>query len=124
MPDREAFVEKLEAQMREWSARFEDLKARVRKVTSARRAEYAEQIAALQSRRDEATEKIRELRGAGEHALEELREAAEKGVAGDGGRARRSRFPASRPLCVEGRSDQGRRCSCRATWRAAAPLIP
>ncbi len=78
MPDREAFVEKLEAQMREWSARLEDLKARVRKVTSARRAEYAKQIAALQSRRDEATEKIRELRGAGEHAWEELREAAEK----------------------------------------------
>ena len=124
MPDREAFIEKLEAQMREWSARLEDLMVRVRKVTSARRAEYAEQIAALQSRRDEAAEKIRELRGAGEHALEELREAAEKGVAGDGGWhwtepfrvfARTPRRRPRRPRSAE---------SCRATWRAAAPRIP
>jgi CBS domain-containing protein len=79
MPDREAFIEKLEARMREWSARLDELKARARKVTSARRAEHAERIAALQARRDEVVKKIRELRGTGEHAFEELREAAEKG---------------------------------------------
>lgn len=78
MPNRETFVEKLEAQMREWSTRFEDLKARVRKMKSARRAEYAKHIAALQARLDEGREKMRELRGTGEHAWEELREAVEK----------------------------------------------
>ncbi len=78
MQDREAFIEKLEAQMREWSTRFEELKGRARKASSARRAEYAKQIATLQKRRDEATKKLRELREAGEHAWEELREAIEK----------------------------------------------
>lgn len=78
MQDREAFIQKLEAQMREWSTRFEKLKGRARKASSARRAEYAKQIATLQKRREEAGEKLRELRGAGEHAWEELREAIEK----------------------------------------------
>jgi chromosome segregation ATPase len=109
MPDREAFVEKLEARMHEWSARFEDLKARVRKVASTRRAEHAEQIAALQARRDEAKGKIRQLREAGGHAWEELREAAEKTWGRDVRRARRSRLPASCPLCVEGHGAEGRR---------------
>lgn len=78
MQDREALIEKLEAQMREWSARFAELKRRVGKAGAARRVEYAKQIAALQVHGDQAAERLRKLRGAGEQAWEELREATEK----------------------------------------------
>lgn len=78
MQEREALIEKLEAQMREWSARFAELKRRVGRAGAARRAEYAKQIAALQAHGDQAAERLHKLRGAGEHAWEELREATEK----------------------------------------------
>jgi CBS domain-containing protein len=106
MADREAFVEKLEAQLREWTKHLEELKARARKATAARRAEYSKQIAALQAHGDEATKRLHELRGAGEHAWEELREAAEKAwhemsVAVDGAVTRlRAHSPSAEPAKV------------------------
>lgn len=78
MPDRDAFVRKLEAQLKEWSAKLDELRRRAEKAAASRQGETAKQIEALQERRDAIARRLQELRTAGEHAWEELRAGAEK----------------------------------------------
>lgn len=78
MRDREALVEKLEAQLKEWSHRLEELRARAGKAAADRRAEYRKHVDELQERRDHFRERLHELRNAGEHVWEEMREGTEK----------------------------------------------
>ena len=75
---RRAYEEKLEAQMREWNAQIDLLKARADTAKAEAKVEYYARIEALQQKRDKARAKLQELKAAGDEAWEELKAGAEK----------------------------------------------
>ena len=75
---RKAYEEKLDAQLKEWSAQIAQLKARAGKATSEVKIEYNKTIEALQFKQDEARKKLHELKNAGDEAWEDVKTGAEK----------------------------------------------
>ena len=72
------FQQELEAQLKDWDATLEELKARARDANAEVRAEFAVQLEALAGDRALAQEKLQELREHGEWAWEDLKDSAEK----------------------------------------------
>jgi multidrug resistance efflux pump len=75
---RKAYEEKLDAQVKEWSAQIELLKAKADKAKADVKIEYYKTIEALQSKQNEAKAKLQELKTAGDEAWEDLKTGAEK----------------------------------------------
>ena len=75
---RKAYEEKLEAQVKEWNAQLELLKAKAGNAKADAKIEYYKTIEALQSKQNEAKAKLRELKTAGDEAWEDLKTGAEK----------------------------------------------
>ena len=75
---RKAYEEKLEAQLEEWNAQTDLLKAKADKAKAEAKIEYYKKIEALQRKHDEAGIKLRELKTAGDEAWEDLKTATEK----------------------------------------------
>jgi hypothetical protein len=75
---RKAYEEKLDAQLKEWSAQIELLKAKTDNAKADAKIEYYKTIEALQSKQNEAKAKLRELKTAGDAAWEDLKTGAEK----------------------------------------------
>ena len=75
---RKAYEEKLDAQLKEWSAQIELLKAKANKARVGAKIEYDKAIDTLQHRQDEARAKLKELKTAGDEAWEDLKTGAEK----------------------------------------------
>jgi multidrug resistance efflux pump len=75
---RKAYEEKLDAQVKEWSAQIELLKAKADKAKAEVKIEYYKTIEALQSKQNEAKAKLQELKTAGDEAWEDLKTGAEK----------------------------------------------
>jgi multidrug resistance efflux pump len=78
MEKRKAYEEKLDAQLKEWSAQIALFKARADKAKAEVKIEYYKTIEALQHRQDEAGKKLHELKTAGDEAWEDLKTGAEK----------------------------------------------
>ena len=70
---KDAYQEKIQAELREWQARVDTLKARADKAEAEKKVEYYEQIEALRSRQEQARQKLEELQAAGESAWEDLK---------------------------------------------------
>jgi predicted ATP-binding protein involved in virulence len=77
MNKKEAYQDKFDAQLREWSARIEELKAKADKATAEAKIEYYEQIEELRSKQATAQTKLQELSNSGEQAWEELKPGLE-----------------------------------------------
>lgn len=75
---RKAYEEKLDAQLKEWSAEIALLKAKADNAKADARIEYIKTIDALQRKQNEAATKLRELKAAGDEAWEDLKTGAEK----------------------------------------------
>jgi hypothetical protein len=75
---RRAFEEKLEAQMKEWNAQIDLLKAKADTAKAEAKVDYYAKIEALQHKRDTARTKLQELKSAGDEAWEDLKAGAEK----------------------------------------------
>ena len=75
---RKAYEDKLDAQLKEWSAQIALLKAKADKATADAKVEYYKTIDVLKHKQDEATTKLRELKTAGDEAWEDLKTGAEK----------------------------------------------
>jgi len=75
---KQGFQQKLEAQLKEWDAKLEELKAKARHAKAEIRAEFEVQLEALAGERAVAEEKLQELRRHGEWAWEDLKDSAEK----------------------------------------------
>jgi chromosome segregation ATPase len=73
-----AFQETLEAQLKEWDAKLDVLKAKARKATAEARAECEGQLEALAAKRVLAQEKLQELRERTEDAWEDLKAGVDK----------------------------------------------
>lgn len=77
MSARDAYLEKLKAQLDEWSADIDVLEARARKVDADLRVKLNEQLAILRSRRDDAKARLAEIQGSAGDAWQELRKGGD-----------------------------------------------
>lgn len=78
MGKREEYIDKLAAQLKEWSAKIDELKARADKTAAEKKIELNKQVEALNSKRQEARQKLQQLKEAGEGAWESIQSGAEK----------------------------------------------
>jgi chromosome segregation ATPase len=70
---KDAYQEKIQAELREWQARIDTLKARADKARAEKKVEYYEQIETLRNKREQARQKLEELQAAGDSAWEDLK---------------------------------------------------
>ncbi len=77
MQKREEYIDKLAAQLKEWSAKIDELEARARSAKVDMKTEYEKQIGQLKEKRDEATKKFQELKGSSAQAWDTLKSGAE-----------------------------------------------
>jgi hypothetical protein len=75
---RKAYEEKIDAQLKEWSAQIDLLKARADRAKAEAKIDYYKTIEALQDRQEEAATKLKELKNAGDAAWEDVKKGAEK----------------------------------------------
>ncbi len=75
---RKKYLEKLDAQLKEWNAQISLLKAKADKARAEAKSEYYKTINALQKKTDEAGPKLQELKTASDEAWEDLKSGAEK----------------------------------------------
>ena len=68
MKNREAYREKLEAQMREWSAKIDLLKAKADQAEAEAKIEYSKRIEDLRQRKEALQTQLAELKNAGKPA--------------------------------------------------------
>jgi uncharacterized coiled-coil DUF342 family protein len=73
MPEKQAYIQKHEAQMGKWEAKLDELKATAAEASADFRIEYQKQVENLQSKMSAQREKLREVSQAGEDAWEELK---------------------------------------------------
>jgi predicted nuclease with TOPRIM domain len=74
---KESYRQKLQAQLDQWSAEIDKLKARAEKADADIRLEYFEQIEDLKVKQQAATDKLDELMSASDDAWEELKAGVE-----------------------------------------------
>lgn len=72
MEKKETYQEKMAAQLKEWNAMLEELKAKAQRASAGAKIQYQEQIELLRAKYDAAQAKLQELRTAGESAWEHL----------------------------------------------------
>ena len=77
MNKKEAYEQKLEAQLDEWNAEIDKLRAKANKATAEARIEYDDQIKSLNAQRDTVRQRLDELKRSGAGAWEELRDGLE-----------------------------------------------
>ena len=77
MNDKNAYVDKLKAQLDVWAAEIDKLEAKAKMAGADARMELDRQIKELKNNQDNAKAKIRELEDAGEDAWEDLKEGVE-----------------------------------------------
>ncbi|GAA3530254.1 hypothetical protein [Zobellella aerophila] len=77
MSMKDAYQQKLQAQLDEWDAELDRLKAKADKAKADIQVEYYKQIKVLQSRRDEAGKKLTELEQASDEAWVDLKSGIE-----------------------------------------------
>lgn len=70
---KEDYQEKLEAQLKEWSRKIDQLKSAAEKLAADAQVTYHQQIDALRGKQEVAQKKLQELREAGEGAWESLK---------------------------------------------------
>ena len=73
MSKRDAYVEKMKAQLDQWNAELDRLEARRAEAEADTRLEIERQLASLRSQRDETRTKLRELESASDAAFDDLR---------------------------------------------------
>jgi hypothetical protein len=67
----------MEAQLREWGAKIDELKAKADKAEASAKIEYLKQVEALKAKRDAAQAKLGEIKAASEEAWEILKTGVE-----------------------------------------------
>jgi len=75
---REAYIEKLAVQLKEWNAQIDGLMAKAEKAKADAGTEYARQIENLNQKKETATKRLEELKGKGEGAWEDIAAGIEK----------------------------------------------
>jgi uncharacterized coiled-coil DUF342 family protein len=77
MSMKEAYEQKLQAQLDEWSAQIKKLKAKADMAEADAQFEYYKQIKELQSMQDTVTHKLTEIKNAGDEVWQDLKAGME-----------------------------------------------
>jgi len=75
---KDAYQEKIEAQLKEWSAKLREMKAKADKATADAKIEMDKQIDHLRAQKDAAQQKLNEIKGASAESWETLKAGSEK----------------------------------------------
>lgn len=78
MSEKEAYQEKLKAQLKEWQAKIDILQARAEKANAEVKLKYYRQVDDLRVKRDLIQKRYEELRHTGEDAWREIKTGLEK----------------------------------------------
>ena len=78
MDERKAYEEKLDAQLKEWSAQIALLRAKADKAKAEVKVEYYKMIETLQGKQETARMKLEELRTAGDDRWEDYKTDGEE----------------------------------------------
>jgi len=73
-----AYADKLEAQLKEWGAQLELLKAKAAKAGADAKVAYERQLSDWQYKHNAAADKLKELRSAGNERMQGLKIGVEK----------------------------------------------
>jgi uncharacterized coiled-coil DUF342 family protein len=77
MKSREEQIDKLAAQLKEWSANIDELESKARAAKADVKTNYENQIRQLKDKRDGSKQKLQELKGASAEAWDILKAGAE-----------------------------------------------
>ena len=77
MDRKEAYAKRVQAQLDEWDADIQKLKAKADKASAEAEIEYQKQIDNLMHQREKAKNRLSELKSAGSDAWEDLKEGVE-----------------------------------------------
>ncbi len=77
MQKREEYIDKLAAQLKEWSAKIDELESKARVAKADMKTEYEKQIGQLKDKRESAMTKFQELKGASAEAWDVLKAGTE-----------------------------------------------
>jgi chromosome segregation ATPase len=77
MSSKDEYQQKLEAQLREWSAKLEVLRAKADQAKAEQKMTHQKEFEALQERKEALEERLDELRASGEDAWEEVKAGTE-----------------------------------------------
>jgi uncharacterized coiled-coil DUF342 family protein len=80
MGKKEEYQAKIEAQLKEWGGKLEELKARAAKAGAEAKVELNKQIESLKAKQEAAQKKLKEVREAGGEAWKEVKKGLEKSV--------------------------------------------
>jgi uncharacterized coiled-coil DUF342 family protein len=78
MDSREAYQEKMDAQIRQWDAQIAKLRARADEAKAQAKIEYLEQIEEIRNKRESAGRKLDELKKASDSAWVDVKNGLEK----------------------------------------------
>ena len=78
MDKKEEYILKLDAQLRAWSTKIDELNAKAEKAKGDIKAEYTRQLEALKALQESAVKRLAEMSEASGQAWEQLRIGAEK----------------------------------------------
>ncbi len=78
MNKKDAYVEKLKAQLDLWKADIDKLEAKARKATADAKVMYEEQIGELRSKWDTTKDKLMDIENEEEHEWEDLKKEVDK----------------------------------------------
>lgn len=70
--DRQAYVDKMKAQLDAWNAEIDRIEAKARIAEAEQRAAFAEHLAELRHQRDRAEEKLHEMRTLSDRAWRDM----------------------------------------------------
>jgi nucleotide-binding universal stress UspA family protein/archaellum component FlaC len=79
-PEKETYQEKIEAQLKEWGVKIEELKAKAETSKSELKTKYEKQIEDLRARQEVIQQKLREFKDSGEETWEEIKTGIDKGL--------------------------------------------
>ena len=73
MENKKAYQERMEAELREWQAKIDVLKAKADKAQADKKIEYQEEIETLREKQEQMRDRLKELQDAGEDAWQEVK---------------------------------------------------
>lgn len=77
MEQKDAYVQKQEARLNEWSAEIDKLKAKAQGASADAKIEYEKQLDRLRTQRQTLQERLQDIRKAGKDAWSDLKAGAE-----------------------------------------------
>jgi chromosome segregation ATPase len=80
--EKKAYIEKLEAELKEWSARIGDLAAKAEQMKEEKKREYREQLEMLRAKQEAAGKKLHDLKEASGKAWEDMKSGVDRAEGG------------------------------------------